>query len=90
MNTRGKDEEVQETEVSERVVVGKRRFGEEDTGMITKTMIVRSTQVTGRDVLHLRNILHLKNALLVRRTPLFRCTFKKSEIHFLILYTFGT
>ena len=58
MNTRRKDEEVQETEVSERVVVLKRRFGEEDTGVITKTMIVRSTQVTGRDVLHVRNILN--------------------------------
>ena len=58
MNTRGKDEEVQETEVSERVVVVKRRFGEEDTRVITKTMIIRSTQVTGRDVLYVRNILN--------------------------------
>lgn len=58
MNTRGKDEEVQETEVSERVVVVKRLFGEEDTGVITKTMIIRSTQVTGRDVLYVRNILN--------------------------------
>ena len=60
MNTRGKDEEVQETEVSERFVVVKRRFGEEDTSMITKTMIVQSTQVTGRDALHSRNILNKK------------------------------
>lgn len=58
MNTRGKDEEIHETEVSERFVVVKRRFGEEDTSMITKTMVVRSTQVTGRDVLHSRNILN--------------------------------
>lgn len=58
MNTRGKDEEIHETEVSERCVVVKIRFGEEDTSMITKTMVVRSTQVTGRDVLHSRNILN--------------------------------
>lgn len=58
MNTRGKDEEIHETEVLERFVVVKRRFGEEDTSMITKTMVVRSTQVTGRDVLHSINILN--------------------------------
>ena len=40
MNTRGKDEEIQETEVSERFVAVKRRFGEEYRSMITKTMVV--------------------------------------------------